>query len=493
MSTPLQQLKAKMADVNALGAAIGIMDWDQQTYMPAGGADARGAHVGILSRMRHEAFTSKEVGDLIAAASPENPEDEAYIRVVKRDYEQSTKLPASLVEEKARLSTEGHEMWVRARRDNRFDLFAPVMEKVIEIVRKESDLLGYEDHIYSGLLDQYEEGATYSDCVRMFDALRQPLVNLVKDIAACPQPDDSFLTGTWDEGTQRKLTETLVKAIGFDMNRGRQDTAPHPFCTGWSVGDIRLTTRFKDYLPSAIFGSLHEAGHGMYEQGSPKEWDLTPLAGGVSLGLHESQSRTWENLVGRSGAFWQKFYPDLQSAFPALAGVNPDVWIKAVNKVTPSLIRVEADEVTYNLHIMVRFEIECDLLTGALAVKDLPEAWNAKYESYMGIRPETDSVGCLQDVHWSMGSVGYFPTYSMGNLLSVQIWNKLAADLGDVDALMAKGEFAPILKWLQEKLYSKGRSIAPKDLVMQITGKPIGAEDYLAHITAKYRSLYGLA
>lgn len=493
MSKPLDALKAKMADVNALDAASAIMGWDQQTYMPSGGAEARGAHVGILSRMRHEIFTSDEVGSLIKSAAPESEEDRAYLRVVSRDFDQSTKIPSSLVEEMARLSTEGHEKWVEARRDNRFDLFAPVLERVVDLSREIADLLGYEDHIYSGLLDQYEEGATHADCVRMFDALRQPLVELVKDLAACPQPDDSFLTGNWDEASQRAFTEKLVKAIGFDMNRGRQDTAPHPFCTGWSIGDIRLTTRFKDYLPSAIFGSLHEAGHGMYEQGSPKEWDLTPLAGGVSLGLHESQSRTWENIVGRSRPFWQRFYPELQSAFPALAGIAPETWIKAVNKVTPSLIRVEADEVTYNLHIMIRFEIECALLTGELMVKDLPEAWNSKYESYLGVTPETDSVGCLQDVHWSMGSIGYFPTYSMGNLLSVQIWNRLAADLGDVDGLMAKGEFGPILGWLQEKLYSKGRSVTPKDLVMQITGKPIGAEDYLGHITAKYRSLYGLA
>ncbi len=481
-----------MADVNALGAAASIMDWDQQTYMPAGGADARAAHVGILSRMRHEIFISDEVGTLIENSTPESEDDAAYIRVVKRDYEQSTKLPASFVEEKARLSTEGHETWVHARKENNFEHFAPTLAKVVEICQKEAELLGYTDHIYTALLDEYEEGSAHGDCVRMFDALRQPLIDLVKEISVCPQPDDAFLTSSWDKAAQSSFTEKLVKAIGFDMNRGRQDTAPHPFCTGWSIGDIRLTTRFQDYLPSAIFGSLHEAGHGMYEQGSPKAWDLTPLAGGVSLGLHESQSRTWENIVGRSQPFWQHFYPQLQTAFPELTAVGFDTWIKAVNKVSPSLIRVEADEVTYNLHIMIRFEIECDLLTGALKVEDLPEAWNAKYESYMGIRPDSNANGCLQDVHWSMGAMGYFPTYSMGNLLSVQIWNKLAADLGDVDKLMAQGNFAPILTWLQENLYSKGRSIKPKDLVMQITGKPIGAEDYLAHISAKYRGLYGI-
>ncbi|HZH97453.1 MAG TPA: carboxypeptidase M32, partial [Fimbriimonadaceae bacterium] len=304
--------------------------------------------------------------------------------------------------------------------------------------------------------------------------------------------DDSGLHGEWDQAKQREFTEMLVKAIGFDMERGRQDTAPHPFCTGWSVGDIRLTTRFKPYIGSAIFGSLHEAGHGMYEQGSPERWDRTPLAGGVSLGLHESQSRLWENIVGRSKAFWQRFLPDLQARFPELGSYDLETWYRAINKVQPSYIRVEADEVTYNLHVLVRFEIECDVLTGKLAVRDMPDAWNAKYTEYLGVTPRNDSEGCLQDVHWSMGSIGYFPTYSMGNLLSYQIWRTLQRDLGDTDALISSGNFAPILEWLQEKIYRQGRKFAPKDLVQQVTGKPMGAEDYLAGLQEKYSGIYGL-
>lgn len=493
MATKFDQLKQALYDVNALGAAISMMDWDQQCFMPPGGAEARAEHVGILSRMRHELSTSDEMGNLISNAEGEAASDEerAFVRVAKRDYEMATKFPTSLVEEKSKLSSRAHEDWVTARANNDFPTFAPTLERMVEICRQEAECLGYTDHIYTALLDMYEEGATKADCDRMFDALRGPTVQLVKDIKDSDvKPDDSFLYGEWSEADQGAFTEKLVKSIGFDMDRGRQDTAPHPFCTGWSVGDIRLTTRYKPYLGSAIFGSLHEAGHGMYEQGSPMAWDRTPLAGGVSLGLHESQSRTWENIVGRSLPFWTRFLPELKNAFPKLGDVDLETFYPAVNKVEPSLIRVEADEVTYNLHVLVRFEIECAMLTGELAVKDLPDAWNAKYEQYLGVTPESDSNGCLQDVHWSMGSIGYFPTYSMGNLLSYQLWNVLKADLGDVDGMMEKGDFSEILGWLQAKVYSKGRYYTPKQLVQDITGKPMGAEDYVEGIQAKYRAIY---
>jgi carboxypeptidase Taq len=328
----------------------------------------------------------------------------------------------------------------------------------------------------------------------MYAGLKGPGVQLVKDIAASKvQIDDSGLYGEWDTAKQSEFTEMLIRAIGFDMNRGRQDTAPHPFCTGWSIGDIRLTTRYKPYIGSAIFGSLHEAGHGMYEQGSPMKWDLTPLAGGVSLGIHESQSRFWENIIGRSKEFWSCYLPQLQKAFPALNSFDLDSWYKAINRVKPSLIRVEADEVTYSMHTLVRFELECELLTGSLKIEDLPDAWNARYEQVLGITPDSDSNGCLQDVHWSAGLIGYFPTYSMGNCLSYQFWNCLKQDITNTDELIARGEFAPILKWLQDKIYSKGRKVPPKELIMSVTGKPMGSDDYIAGIRAKYSEIYELA
>src|SRR2546423_3361833 len=492
----VDRLKNRLADFNALTAAVAIMEWDQQTYMPRGGAAARAEHVGILSRMAHEMFTADETQKLLEHAKGETrdgTDEQALIRVTQREMDLRTKIPASLVEEKSKLSALAHEAWMVARANNDFAGFAPYIEKMFDIARREAEYLGYKEDIYDALLDQYEEGATSADVRKMFGDLKGPNIQLIKDIKERGKPvDDSGLYGEWDERKQREFTEKLVKTIGFDFNRGRQDTAPHPFCTGWSVGDIRLTTRFKPYVASAIFGSLHEAGHGMYEQGSPTEWDLTPLAGGVSLGLHESQSRTWENIVGRSKAFWKRFLPDLQTTFPQLKSYDLNTWYRSINKVEPSFIRVEADEVTYNMHILVRFEIETDLLKEKLKVKDLPEAWNAKYTEYLGVTPKTDSEGCLQDVHWSGGSIGYFPTYSMGNLLSYQIWNALRKDVGDTDALIEKGEFQPILSWLQKKIYSQGRRYTPKDLVMRVTGKPMGAEDYLAGLDKKYRAIYSL-
>jgi carboxypeptidase Taq len=491
----LDALKQRLFDVNALEAATALMEWDHQTYMPEGSAAARAEHVGILSRMAHETFVADETLRLAEEARAEaSTEDEkALVRVVRRDLDLKTKIPASLVSEKVRVGSIAHEEWVKARASNDFNSFAPTLEKMFDIVRSEADHLGYQAHIYDALIDQYEEGATHESCKLMFEGLKGPQVALVKAITEAPgQPDDSFLYGEWDVDTQRIFTEKLAKSIGFDFNHGRQDIAAHPFCTNFSVGDVRLTTRYKDYLPSSIFATLHEAGHGMYEQGQRQDWDRTPLAGGVSLGVHESQSRTWENIVGRSRAFWNRFYPDLQQAFPQLGSVNLDSFYRAVNKVERSYIRVEADELTYNLHVLVRFEIESAVLDGTLAVKDIPDAWNAKYADYLGITPRNDAEGCLQDVHWSAGLIGYFPTYTMGNLLSYQIWNKLRADLGDTDALIEAGEFGPILGWLQEKVYRQGKKFPPTELAIRVTGAPVTADAYLEGISAKYRAIYGI-
>lgn len=482
-----------MGDVNALGAAMAMMDWDQQTYMPRGGAEARATHLECLSRMRHQMFTSDEVQkDVVDAVAEASGDDVALLRVIKRDLDLATKLPSELVGRKSKLAAIAHEDWVAARSKNDFKGFAPTLEKMFDIAREEAEHLGYTDHIYDALTDQYEEGATAADWTAMYESIKQPQVELVKAIQAAGPIDDSRLYGDWDKAKQSEFTEMISKAVGFDFNRGRQDTAPHPFCTGWSVGDIRLTTRYKPYLGSAIFGTLHESGHGMYEQGSPKAWDLTSLAGGVSLGFHESQSRTWENIVGRSKSFWVRFLPDLQKAFPAIADLSVDQFYRQINRVNPSLIRVEADELTYNLHTLVRFEIECAVLTDELKVKDMPEAWNDKYEKYLGVRPTTDSEGCLQDVHWSMGSIGYFPTYSMGNILSYQIWNSLQKDIPNTDELFAKGDFEPVLSWLQAKIYSQGRKFTPKQLILNATGEPMNAKYYLDGLSAKYHELYNI-
>ncbi len=493
MSVALEELKSRFADLNALHSAINLLEWDQQTFMPRGGAEARAEHLGSLTKLFHELFTSDETRRLVEDSKPGALGEEAdMLRVLSRDLELATKLPTELVAEKSRLAALAHEKWVAARANNDFASFAPLLERMFEIARQEAEHLGYREHIYDALLDQYEEGATAADARRMFDGIKGPQVALVKQISEKPQIDDSILYGDWDELKQRSFTEELVRSIGFDFDRGRQDTAPHPFCTGWSRGDIRLTTRFKNYIGSAIFGSLHEAGHGMYEQGTPPKWDRTPLAGGVSLGIHESQSRTWENIVGRSLPFWERFLPDLQRTFPALSGVDTPRFYRMINKVEPSLIRVEADELTYNLHVLVRFELECSLLTGEIKVEDLPEAWNEKYRQYLGIVPPNDSEGCLQDVHWSQGSIGYFPTYSMGNVLSYQIWRALQKQVHDTDELIRTGDFKPILNWLIEKVYSRARQLRPKDLVQSVTGKAMDPADYLDGLSEKYGVIYNL-
>ena len=472
------------------------MDWDQQTYMPRRGGNARAAQSSILSRIAHEMTTSESMKSAISGAKSSvapNSDDEAIVRITERSYQLATKVPATLVEEKGRVSGEAHEAWIDARAKNDFKTFQPFLEKLVELTRKEADFLGFEDHPYDAVTDAYEEGATKKFWEGMFDGIRKPLISLVAGVKASPyQADDSWLYGDWPEAKQHEFGNMLVQALGFDFSRGRQDTAAHPFCTNFSVNDVRLTTRFKDYLPSSIMGSLHEAGHGLYEQGSPEAWDRLPLAGGVSLGVHESQSRTWENIIGRSRAFWHHFHPKLAAAFPEVGKHDFETWYRCLNKVVPSFIRVEADEVTYNLHIMIRFEIECAMMDGTLKVADLPDYWNAKYEEYMGITPRNDSEGCLQDVHWSSGSIGYFPTYSMGNILSYQFWSVLEKDLGDVNTLMEQGSFGPILNWLTKNIYAKGSKYRPADLVKQVTGGGLDPKPYLESLHAKYADIYGL-
>lgn len=495
MSPAKEKLLARLYDVNALYAALSIFDWDQQCLMPPGGAEARAAHSSILSRMAHEHFVADETQRALEEFGREvetGSEDAALYRVTRRRMDHSTKLPASMVEREARLSAEGHESWVKARANNEFDTFAPHLAEIFELNREKAELLGYTDHIYDALLDLYEEGGTEKQCTQMFETLRGPIVELVREISEQPPVDDSFFIGKWQESAQRAITEDLARSIGYDFSRGRQDTAPHPFCTGWSIGDIRITTRFLEHVGSAIYSTLHECGHALYEQGSPMAWDRTPLAGGVSLGVHESQSRLWENIVGRSAEFVRWMEPKLKANFPALNSVSTDQLIRGINKVQPSLIRVEADEVTYNLHVMIRFEVEKALLTQQMSIKDLPEVWNAKYTEYLGVTPSSDSVGCLQDVHWSMGSVGYFPTYSMGNLLSYQFWTVLKKSIPNAEELIAQGSFTEIHEWLRDNIYQHGSRYTPDELVQRVTGKPMQAEDYIRELTAKYRALYKL-
>jgi carboxypeptidase Taq len=501
MSATLPQFKTHLARINRLTQINALLDWDQQTYMPPGATAARAEQSATLSQLIHEMFTGEETGTLLAQCEAElagqdtDSDEVRLVAVARRHYDQQTKLPVELVAEIARHTAIAQDLWVRARARNDFDSFAPALAKMIELTRQKAEHLGYKAHIYDALIDQYEPGTTQSDVATMFAAMKPGLIALTQAIADSAHPVDAGLVhGNFPTDKQRALTLRIVESIGYDLKRGRQDETAHPFCTNFSRDDVRITTRFApDYLSQAVYASMHEAGHAMYEQGSPAAYEATPLAGGASLGVHESQSRLWENLVGRSRAFSRYLFPQLQQTFPdTFATADVESYYRAVNKVQPSYIRVEADEVTYNLHILLRFELECDLLTGALSVEDLPDAWDAKMQEYLGITPPTDGAGCLQDIHWSIGLIGYFPTYSIGNLLSGQLWHTLNLTLPDLDVQIERGEFAPLLAWLREHVHGYGSKYLPRELVLKATGEPLNSRYYLDYLQAKYSDIYQL-
>jgi carboxypeptidase Taq len=494
--TAAERLEALYRDVAALSAAQSLMGWDQQVLMPAGGAAARAAHMQVLKRLAHERLTSDETMRTLEAAEAEAAPGSIEANAaaaLRRDLDVLTKIPLELVSRKARVSAEAYEVWKQARPANDFARMAPYYAELFAIARETAEAIGYTEHVYDPLIGLYEPGATYADAVGMFEAIKAPIVGLVREIQTRGRTiDDMPLRQGFEPESLRTFAEHAAGVIGFDFDRGRLDVCRNAFCSHLASVDVRMTTRPSEHMKGIVSSSLHEMGHGLYEQGIPREFDGTPLAGGISLAVHESQSRLWENIVGRSLGFWRRFLPDLQARVPGLGEVTPEGMYAMLNKVQPEFIRVGADELTYNLHILVRFELEVELVTGQLAMPDLPEAWNAKYEAYLGIRPPSDTVGCLQDVHWSKGSIGYFPTYAMGNLIGGRIWEVLIGEIGDPAPLMERGDFAPILNWLRDRVYRHGRRYAPQDLVRRVTGKPMQADAWLGYAQAKYRELYGL-
>jgi len=500
-------LRARLATVTDLQHAAAVLDWDQETYMPSGGAEARARQTATLRRLAHEALTSDETGALLDAAAgalgPDAGETErALVDVTRRDRARALCLPAAFVEAQAAAQAEAMEAWKHARAADRFADFAPHLERLVGMAVEEADRVapvvaeargpGYAptdaDRRYDALLDLYEPGASTAEVAAVFDELLAGLVPLVQRVTARPAPDASFLHATYDENAQWQLSLDVAAALGYDGARGRLDRSAHPFSTSFSAADCRITTRVDArFFPTAFFGTVHETGHALYEQGFPPELDRTPLAAGASLGMHESQSRLWENLVGRSPAFWRRWYPDVQRRFPdALAGVPEDAFVAALHRVEPSLIRVEADELTYHLHVLLRFEIERALLAGTLAVRDVPEAWNERMRQYLGIVPPSDADGCLQDVHWAMGAVGYFPTYTLGTLMSVQLWSAMARDLGDLDARVAGGDYAALLGWLRAHVHRWGRVRTAGEILHAATGDRLSAAPWLAYAEARY-------
>jgi len=493
----LKQLVHEISDLQGIGALVG---WDQQTYMPPGAAEDRGYHLETLSRILHLKATSDELGqlleDLLPYADQLEPEadDACLIRTSYRKFLKEKKISTDWVTEFARVTSLGQSAWERARAESNFEIFKPHLKRIIEMRQAYAGFFTPYEHVYDPQLDDFEEGLKTADVMAVFDILRQRQVELIRQIASRPQIDNRFLHQNYDEKSQVDFGVEVISQIGFDWKRGRQDKSVHPFTTTLGMDDVRITTRvMPDYFPMAFFGTVHETGHALYELGYDRGLGRTLLASGASMAVHESQSRLWENLVARSLPFWTCFYPKLQSRFPSQLG-NVDLmrFYRGVNQVSPSFIRVEADEATYNLHIMLRLELEIGMLDGSIPVDQLPEAWNQKFKSYLGITPPDDAHGVLQDVHWSFGGVGYFPTYALGNVVSAQLWEKIKSDLPNLDDSIERGRFEDLLGWLRQNIHRHGAKFQPQVLIERVTGSKIDPVPYLNYLEKKYRGIYEL-
>lgn len=500
MKEKMAAFKAEMAEIWDLYMAASLLGWDQQTYMPPNGAVERSEQLATISKLAHIRSTSPEIGKALdelktytETLDPDS-DDARLIRRAKIDYDKATRVPPEKVAEYARVTALGQEAWVQARAKSDFSIFRPHLEKIVELRREYADYFKPYDHVYDPLLDDFEPGLKTADVKEIFNRLRPQQVELVQEIASRPQVEDDFLHLNYDDQKQWDFGVDVITRFGYDWEGGRQDRSAHPFTTSFGIGDVRITTRvIENQMTSAMFSTMHEGGHAMYQQGLDKSLARSILANGASMAVHESQSRMWENLVGRSRAFWRFFYPKLQESFPAqLGNVSMEKFYKAINKVQPSLIRVEADEATYNLHVMLRLELEIELMEGKLKVADLPEAWNTRMKEYLGVTPPNDAQGVLQDVHWSGGMIGYFPTYALGNLVSVQLWDVINKDIPDLESQIEQGQFAALLGWLRENIHRHGSKFDPQDLVQRITGSKIDPQPYVGYLRTKYSDIYGL-
>ncbi len=485
-------------EIGRLDSTAALLDWDSETYMPEGGLAVRAEQLALLARLAHERRTSRELGDLLDRLH-DSANDEAAatnVREMRRQFDRAVRIPRDLIERIARATTIAKPAWAKARKESAFDRFAPHLEELLDLKRQVADAIGYQAERYDALLDEYEPGATAAELTRVFSSLRAPLAAFGARIAAAKRhPDLSILERRYPVEIQKLWCRQMAEIIGFDFKRGRIDVSNHPFCSGTGPGDVRLTTRYQErFFSPAFFGTLHEAGHGLYEQGLPAVHVFTPRGQAVSLGIHESQSRLWENLVGRSRPFWERYYSQCQVAFQeALADVSLDAFYGAINTVRPSPIRVEADEVTYNLHIILRFELERDLIERRLAVKDVPAAWNEKMRELLGITPKDDAEGCLQDIHWSMGAFGYFPTYALGNLYAAQFFAAAGRTVPELPKQIRRGEFTPLLECLRSSIHQHGMRYRAHELVEKVTGSPLSIEPFMHHLRDKFSPIYGLS
>lgn len=491
VAADLNALRRRFALLSDLSQVGGLMGWDEQTLMPRGAARARGRQHAALEAVLHEKLTDPRVGEWLARLEDAELEfdDATMVRLCRRRFDREVRLPAELVEELASQRSTSQQAWLEARQQNDFSHFAPHLQRMFELTREQAERLGYDEHPYDALHDVFEPGSSAARVRELFSQLRPALVELARSAAGSSE-QDAVLYREFDLGRQEEFVRSASESFGFDFGRGRLDPSVHPFAEGIDPTDVRITTRYRpDYLASALFATLHETGHGLYEQGLDEKWSRSPLGKSVSLGVHESQSRLWENLVGRSLPYWKGAYPRLQKLFPVLSGVTLEEFYRAVNCVKPSFIRVEADEVTYNLHVIARFELELAMLEGALEPAGLPEAWNAKYRDLLGIEPPDDLLGCLQDVHWSAGLIGYFPTYTLGNVMSVQIFAAASKAIPDLDGRIEAGDHGPLLAWLRENIHRQGSRYQPDELLERVTGSRLDARPYLRYLTRKFEGL----
>jgi carboxypeptidase Taq len=495
--TAYTDLIQRIKECRLLESCGNLLGWDERTYMPRQGSKHRGEQMALIARMVHDMLTAPAVGDLIGEAEASDWEadsiEAANLREIRRAHDRAAKLPRELVEELARTTTQAQQIWQQARQDNDFATFEPWLDKIVRLKRQEAQAVGYREAPYDALLDEYEPGATTAEVTETFAHLRQELVPLVAGILeGGKRPKTDILERAYPVERQVIFGQAAAAAIGFDFTAGRLDVTTHPFCSTTGPGDIRLTTRYSPrHFNEGFFGILHEAGHGIYEQGLPAEHFGTPCGNAASLGIHESQSRLWENQIGRSHVFWEHFFPRARQVFvDALHDVALDDFVFAINDVRPSFIRIEADEATYNLHIILRFELEQALVSGDLEPADVPGAWNEKFGQLLGLTPANDKEGCLQDIHWSFGGIGYFPTYTLGNLYAAQFMEQARGDLPDLDEDCRRGEFGALKGWLHDQIHRHGQRWRAGELCRRVTGRQLSPQPLVRYLRQKYSALY---
>ena len=502
VDTDFAELKQRLKTIEDLHGAERALIWDQSTYMPPNAVEARGRQLALLSSLSHERMADPAIGRLLDSVTPwaerqgAESDEAALVRVTRRDHERAIRVPAAFVQRLTEHSSASYDVWQRARPANDFAAVKPWLEKTVELSRELAAFHPGYAHPYDALIDLAEDGMTVATVRSLFDELRKGLVPLIDAIRGRPAPDDRCITaGNFPEEAQKAFGESVIKAFGYDYSSGRQDKTAHPFMIKLGRGDVRITTRYRtNDLSDGLFSTMHEAGHAMYEQGIAPALEGTPLFSGTTAGVHESQSRLWENMVGRSLPFWRRWYGELQTVFPKeLKSVDIESFHRAVNKVEASLRRTDADEVTYNLHVMLRFDFELALLEGKLKVADLPEAWRARMKEDFGIAPSDDKDGAMQDVHWYGNIVGgQFQSYTLGNIMSGQFFAAARRALPDLDAQLSAGEFAPLRTWLTENIYRHGRKFTAPEVVKRATGEQLSIKPYLSYLNTKYGALYGL-